>query len=161
MSERMSRWGIGPLFASLSIGYGMISLFVSWAYRPVFRMEMVPRGALIGLGVCLVVIGLLFFLVSVRAVHRAYNAGRLVTEGVYRCCRHPLYASWVVFIVPGIVLLTGSWLGITIPVFMYFLLRVLVKKEEVHLEEVFGSEYLAYKEKVPCVLPVGWARSKH
>jgi protein-S-isoprenylcysteine O-methyltransferase Ste14 len=139
----------------------MMSLVVSWVYRPAFRIEMVPRGVLIGLGLCLVVMGLLFFLASVRAVHRAYNAGRLVTEGVYSCCRHPLYASWVVFIVPGIVLLSGSWLAITTPVFMYFLLRILVTREEACLEEVFGSAYLAYKKKVPCVFPLGRIPPEH
>jgi hypothetical protein len=29
MEEKMSRWGIGPVFAALSIGYGMITLLIS------------------------------------------------------------------------------------------------------------------------------------
>lgn len=87
---------------------------------------------------------------------RAYNADALVTNGIFRCCRHPLYASWVVFIVPGIVLLANSWIGLTTPVVMYFLLRSLVKAEERYLESVFGSDYLDYKSVVPCILPYGW-----
>lgn len=155
MEKRMSRWGVGPVFASLSIAYGMMTLLVSWAYWPAFRIEILPRWALLGLGIGLILFGSLFFLASVRAVHSAIDAGRLVTDGVYRWCRHPLYASWVVFIVPGIVLSAGTWLGLTTPVFMYVLLRFLVRKEEAHLEEVFGPAYLAYKQKVPCILPAG------
>jgi protein-S-isoprenylcysteine O-methyltransferase Ste14 len=90
---------------------------------------------------------------------RAYNAGELITGGVYRCCRHPVYSSWVVFIVPGIALLVGSWIGLTTPIFMYFILRVLVKIEEAYLENLFGSKYLEYKKKVPCILPIGWIKS--
>ena len=86
---------------------------------------------------------------------RAYNADELVTDGIYKCCRHPLYASWVVFFVPGIVLIVNSWLGLTTPIFMYFILCRLVKKEEIYLESVFGSEYIHYKRKVPWILPVG------
>ena len=55
----------------------------------------------------------------------------------------------------GIVLLANSWIGLTAPLFMYFLLRKLVTKEEIYLEQVFGSEYLKYKKEVPCILPVG------
>jgi protein-S-isoprenylcysteine O-methyltransferase Ste14 len=38
---------------------------------------------------------------------------------------------------------------------MILILRLLVKKEEAYLEEVFGSSYTAYKKRVPCILPVG------
>ena len=104
-------------------------------------------------------IGIPFFIISVFAINRAHNSGKLVTEGIYRCCRHPLYAAWVVFIVPGIVLLADSWIGLTIPLVMYVLLHILVKKEEIYLEERFGEEYVEYKKRVPAVLPIGWILS--
>jgi protein-S-isoprenylcysteine O-methyltransferase Ste14 len=64
----------------------------------------------------------------------------------------------VVFIVPGIVILANSWIGLTTPIFMYFLLRKLVVKEEVYLESIFGDEYVDYKTKVSCILPYGKIR---
>ena len=111
------------------------------------------------LGVSLIVIGIPFFLISVVTAMKAYNANELVTNGIFICCRHPLYASWVAFIVPGIVFLANTWIGLTAPIFMYFILRVLVQKEEIYLEKVFGSEYFDYKKKVPCILPYGWLKS--
>ena len=159
MEEKMSRWGVGPIFAFLSISYGLISLAVSRYFYPLFRIDFVPYGFLAVLGVVLVLFGFVFFIISVKTVMRAYNANKLVTGGIFRCCRHPLYASWVVFIVPGIVFLANSWLGLTAPVLMYVILRILVKKEELYLERVFGSEYLEYKKKVPCILPFGWIQS--
>ena len=53
------------------------------------------------------------------------------------------------------VLLANSWIGLTAPLFMYFLLRKLVTKEEIYLENIFGSEYIEYKKGVPCILPFG------
>jgi protein-S-isoprenylcysteine O-methyltransferase Ste14 len=72
-----------------------------------------------------------------------------------------LYASWVVFIVPGIVLLMRSWIGLTIPLFMYVVLRRLSVKEETYLETTFGDAYLEYKKKVPAVIPLGWIKSNN
>ena len=155
MKEKMSRWGIGPIFTFLSIGYGMIMLVISHYTYPVFQIDFVPYWLMSTLGIALIVIGVPFFIISVITVSRAYNADELVTDGVFRCCRHPLYASWVVFIVPGIVLLVNSWIALTTPIFMFVILRILVTKEETYLEDVFGSEYLDYKRKVPCILPYG------
>ena len=89
---------------------------------------------------------------------RAFKAGHLVTDGVYGMCRHPIYASWVIFFVPGIVLLINTSIGFSVPVVMYFILRSLVKEEDQYLEKTFGEEYLAYRKKVPAVLPIGWLR---
>lgn len=161
MKEKMSRWGVGPIFAFLSISYGMIMLAISRYFDSVSQIPFAPYWLLQILGIALILIGIPFFIISVKTVTKAYNADSLVTDGIFRCCRHPLYSSWVVFIVPGIVLLANSWIGLTAPLFMYFLLRKLVTKEEVYLEHVFGSEYLEYKKDVPCILPVGCLKKSY
>jgi protein-S-isoprenylcysteine O-methyltransferase Ste14 len=158
MEEKMSRWGIGPVFFSLSLGYGVIMVLLSRYFHPVFEINILPHLFLTILGIALIAIGVPFWIISVKSVMRAYNADKLVTDGIYRYCRHPLYAGWTVFIVPGIVLLLKSWIGLTIPVFMYIVLRKLVNKEEIYLESVFGSEYLHYRQKVPCILPIGFLK---
>lgn len=87
-------------------------------------------------------------------------AHKLATDGVFRCCRHPVYASFVVFLVPGIFLILNSWLGLTTPIFMYTILCILVRKEEKYLENVFGVEYVEYKKRVPIILPYGCLKPK-
>lgn len=158
MKEKMSRWGVGPIFAFLSIGYGVFILAISRYFYPFFKIPLLPQWLLSGLGVVLILIGIPFFIISVIAVTRAYNSNSLVTHGIYGCCRHPLYSAWVVFIVPGIVLLVNNWIGLTAPLFMYILLCKLVIKEEVFLERVFGSEYIDYKNETPCILPFGYIK---
>jgi protein-S-isoprenylcysteine O-methyltransferase Ste14 len=155
----MSRWGIGPVFALLSILYGLITLFISHYFYPDFRMDVIPYRLLSITGVILIIIGFPFFIISAATVTRAYNSDKLVIDGIFRYCRHPLYASFVVFIVPGIAILMNSWPALTTPIAMYFILRLLVIKEESYLESVFGSEYLEYKKRVPCIMPFGWIKS--
>lgn len=155
MNEKMSRWGVGPIFAFLSVGYGVIAFAISRYFNPIFQIPLLPKWFLSGLGLVLIFIGTPFLIVSVKTVMKAYNSDSLVTQGVYGCCRHPLYSAWVAFIVPGIVLLANSWIGLTAPLFMYFLLCKLVKKEEDYLEKVFGAEYIEYKKETPCILPFG------
>jgi len=155
MEGKMSRWGVGPTFASLSIGYGLMALAISRYFHPAFQIDLIPHRLLSILGIVLILIGVPFFIIAVKSVSRAYNADALVTDGIFRCCRHPLYGSWVVFIVPGIVFLTKSWMALTTPIFMYLILRKLVRKEEVYLETVFGAEYIAYKKEVPGIFPMG------
>ena len=76
---------------------------------------------------------------------RAYNADKLCTDGAFGLCRHPVYASWTVLLLPGIALLIGSWILLTIPVVMAAILRWLVREEEEYLAERFG-EVLARRE---------------
>ena len=161
MEGKMSSWGIGPVFGALSLSYGILTAVISHHFYPVFTIGIVPNWLLPILGIALIAIGVPFFLISRKTIKRAYRADKLVTDGIFRCCRHPLYASFVVFIVPGIFLLINSWIGLTTPIFMYVILRVLVKKEETYLENVFGSEYLEYKRNVPCIVPFGCFKSDH
>jgi protein-S-isoprenylcysteine O-methyltransferase Ste14 len=102
MKEKMSRWGVGRIFAVLSISYAIMTLAISRYLHPTFQIDLVPYWLLSILGIALILIGVPFFIISAIKVTHAYNADALVTDGVFRCCRHPLYSPWVVFIVPGI-----------------------------------------------------------
>ena len=159
MTNKMTLRGVGPKFAALSAVYGLATVLISRYFDPLFQIGIVPYWILLMPGILLILIGVPFLIIAALTVARAYNSDKLVTDGIYKFCRHPLYAAWVVFIVPGIVLLVNSWIGLTIPIFMYFMLRILVREEEVYMESVFGSEYLEYKKNVPCILPVGWIKS--
>ncbi len=150
---------MGPKFAALSIIYGLAAIIISRYLDPLFQIGIVPYWILLILGIFLILIGVPFLIIAMSTVVRAYHADKLVTDGIYKFCRHPLYAAWVVFIVPGIVLPVNSWIGLTTPIFMYFILRILVREEEAYMESVFGLEYLEYKKNVPCIFPVGWIKS--
>ena len=158
MSEEMTKWGVGSKFTNLSLIYGLMMVLLSKYFDPMFKITFVPYKFLVITGVILIVAGLPFYIHALVTVMRAFQERRLVTNGSFGMCRHPVYAAWVVFFVPAIMLFFNTWLGLTAPVFMYMLIRMLVDKEEIYLEEMFGEAYLAYKKRVPLVLPIGWLK---
>lgn len=157
MSKPMTRFGIGPVWGFPSILYLVLTVVITYAF-PAFRMPDSLYPMLTYLAVLLLLVGIPYYVVSAKAVMKAFSAGELVTNGVYGVCRHPLYGSWIVFIVPAIALLFHSWLSLTAPLVMYVLLRAMVAKEEDYLAEEFGEAYLEYKKKVPFVCPTGWLK---
>ncbi len=158
--EKMASWGIGPKLAFFSILYGFLIFALHLHYGARLRIEFLPYRVLATVGIALIVIGMIFFVVSRKSLKRAFDAGILCTRGVYGMCRHPVYAAWVVFLVPGSVLLINSWAGLTVPPVMYVILKILVSKEEQYLDQRFGDEYRSYKKRVPAVLPLGWLTRK-
>ncbi len=160
MTSKMTFWGVGPKYTLFSAVYCILMVSLSWYFDPFFKIHFVSYGVLATLASILILIGIPFYIISLVTIKRAFAAGRLVTEKTFGMCRHPVYSAWIIFFVPGIMLLMNTWIGLSAPLVMYFLLLKLVEKEELYLESAFGNEYLAYKEKIPTVLPVGWLKSK-
>jgi protein-S-isoprenylcysteine O-methyltransferase Ste14 len=155
----MSRWGVGPKWAILSMVIAAPTIAAREVWPDVFSIPFVPRPLVVALGVALLAIGIPFCAVAMRTLHRGFTKGRLFTSGVYGLCRHPIYAGWIVFNVPGIALLSDSWVALLAPLPMYAALRILVRAEEEWLERTFGDEYRAYRARVPAVCPlIGLAR---
>ena len=160
-SGRMTRFGVGPAFVVLSALFTGATLYIR-SFDPVFFAipAAVPRWLQIGTGGLLLAVGVPMFIWSLAILNKGFPEGRLFTDGPYRWCRHPIYGCWVVFNVPGIVLLMGAWLGLVVPFFMYIALRLLVRSEERWLLDTFGAEYETYHAYAPAVLPRFWSNRK-
>ena len=156
MTNKMTFWGVGPKYTLFSAVYCILTVALSKYFDPFFTIHFVSYDVLVTIATILILIGIPFYIVSLVTIKRAFVAGRLVTEKTFGMCRHPVYSAWIIFFVPGIMLLINTWIGLSASLVMYFLLLKLVKEEEVYLESVFGNEYLAYKERVPAVLPASW-----
>jgi protein-S-isoprenylcysteine O-methyltransferase Ste14 len=71
----------------------------------------------------------------------------LVTDGVYRVSRHPMYLG-MILIIAGIAVLLGSlgaWL--TLPLLATLLDLSFIRIEERMLEETFGQAYRSYRRQ--------------
>jgi len=158
MAHRMTRWGVGPVFGLASAACCSPLVALRLRYPATFSMDFIPYWILVAAGMALIAVGVPFLLAGLVAVQRAISAGGLCTGGAFAACRHPVYAAWTVFLVPGTVLLSNSWIGLLLPPAMYAILRILVRREEKDLEEIFGDQYRAYKRRVPPVFPLGWLR---
>jgi protein-S-isoprenylcysteine O-methyltransferase Ste14 len=156
MAERhMSILGVGPWFVLLSGVYTAAALTLRSTAPNLYSFPL-PRWLTLGLGALLLLIGVPFFLAALIRLLRGFPKGELFTGGVYAACRHPIYGAWVVFNVPGIVLLVNTWLGLVVVLLMYVTLRLLVRSEERALERLFGDAYRTYRDRTPAVLPLLW-----
>ena len=155
MEQRMSQFGVGPKWAAISLLYGMITIVLRVLYPETFKMDFFPFIPKLIAGSILIVLGAIVYSTGVKAVMSAYKARKLGTTGILALCRNPIYSAWAVFVVPGAMILANSWIGLTAFPVMYIALRIMVRKEEAFLEKEFGEDYIAYKKRVPCVIPLG------
>lgn len=148
----MSRFGIGPWFALLSMVYTAIVFGISYFLLPIqFYLASILVNYI--LGVILIIFGLVFFFISAYQLHKNFHSNKLQTKGAYAFMRHPIYGTWILFIAPGMVFIFPYLLGITVPMVMYGIFRLLIVKEEKYLLKKFGKKYLEYTKKVHRVFP--------
>jgi heme exporter protein D len=77
---------------------------------------------------------------------------RLVDDGPYRFTRNPMYLGHLIFML-GLAITFNSWLALAILVAnaVWFHRRVL--EDEIHMEQRFGADYVAYKADVKRWIP--------
>ena len=72
----------------------------------------------------------------------------LVTTGVYRISRHPMYLGMVIILI-GIAILMGTLAPVlVIAIFTILMELVFVRAEEEMLENQFGLTWIIYKNKI-------------
>ncbi len=151
--KEMTRWGVGPKFTLISVIFGVTILTINLVFFPFFTFVLINRSVNVILGIALIVLGLPVFIIPALTIDRYIYEGKLCKTGVYSVLRHPIYGAWIVFIIPGIVLIAGCVLGILVPIFMYVLFKILIVEEERYLEDKFGEEFLEYRKRVGSVFP--------
>jgi protein-S-isoprenylcysteine O-methyltransferase Ste14 len=77
---------------------------------------------------------------------------RLVTEGIYRYIRHPLYAS-LLFLAWGAFFKRPSWEGVIFSVIATIFLSLTARVEEVENQAKFGESYSQYMRKTKRFIP--------
>ena len=81
---------------------------------------------------------------------------RLITQGVYRRIRHPMYSAMVLYSV-GQALVIPNWVaGPSNCVAFAILVSLRVHAEEQMMSEAFGDEYAAYAARTKRLVPGVW-----
>lgn len=81
----------------------------------------------------------------------------MVTNGVNRWVRHPLYTAGLVFIwlIP---IMTSNLLALNLGLTVYLILGAIYEQRKLVRE--FGEQYIRYQERVPMLIPgLRWSRS--
>jgi protein-S-isoprenylcysteine O-methyltransferase Ste14 len=76
----------------------------------------------------------------------------LVTQGIYRYIRHPMYSS-LIFLDWGLFFKRMSWLSGTIALIACFLLVVATLVEETENVRYFGAQYREYMKRTKRFIP--------
>lgn len=154
----LERGLLGLLFGTFLVS--MVYVFSSWLDRANYRWSEKTRQRAGGLGAALMGVAVLIFWRAHADLGQNWSptleiAERqtLVTRGIYRYIRHPMYASQWVWSV-GQLLLLQNWiagpLGFLGFLPMYFLR---VPREEQMMLEHFGDEYRDYMAQTGRIFP--------
>jgi protein-S-isoprenylcysteine O-methyltransferase Ste14 len=135
-----------------------------WVVSPAFSFADYPLGTgpFIG-GVMCLAIGLWLFYRSHADLGTNWSITlevrdqhRLITRGVYRHIRHPMYSALVLYSI-GQALVTPNWVAGPANVIVFAILLALrVRAEERMMGETFGDEYAVYSARTKRLVPGVW-----
>ena len=154
MEARLSRWGVGPKIALGAVVYASLAAVATYLWPEVCLLHFVPYAAFLVLGAILLAVGVPLWLAGVVAAMTAYNKDSLVTSGVFGIVRHPIYAAWIVFNLPGIALLCRSWPLLATALVAYAVFKLTIRREDEYLEQRFGQAYRDYRWRVNEIVPM-------
>jgi protein-S-isoprenylcysteine O-methyltransferase Ste14 len=105
----------------------------------------------------LALIGIAIALAGVIAFHRARTTvnplkpdatSALVTGGVYRFTRNPMYVGLLLVLAAWMIFLSSPWSVAGLPVFVFYLDRFQIAPEERVLAAKFGAAFADYRTRV-------------
>ena len=107
------------------------------------------------IGLALTFIGFLFGIGALIEFRKARttldphgSAQQLVTSGIYRFTRNPIYLGFLLMVI-GLPLNSGLYWGIGLaPFYVFMMNRLIIQHEEAYLERKFGKTYTGYISRV-------------
>ena len=146
------------LLVSLS-GLGLLPFLYIFTGMPRFA-DYTFRPALAALGVLLAIVSLVMFQLTHRALGRNWSVSldvrvdhRLITDGVYRQVRHPMYSAFWLWALAQALLLPNWVAGLSGVVGFGILFFGRVAREERIMLDTFGDSYRQYMSRTFRVLP--------
>lgn len=102
------------------------------------------------LGLC----GLLIFFVAMVTMKNSWRVGidkdtktEFVKHGIYKYSRNPAFVGFDLMFI-GLFFTYSNWIILLVVIVNIIGLDLLIRKEEEHLDEIFGEKYKEYKKEV-------------
>jgi protein-S-isoprenylcysteine O-methyltransferase Ste14 len=131
-------------FAVVVLG---MSLFLpSWALLcPLDPWRFDPPSVIVWLGILMVVFGAVLAFSGLIALRGVENIDHLVTGGLFRWLRHPMYTGFILFIL-GWVVLNGALMTLIPATVSIACILYWAHLEEAVLIKAYGDTYLEYRK---------------
>ena len=132
------------------------ALFMGWI-ASVTTPPAWPFAIRVGVGVVLAAAGLAFSMAGMVSFRRARttlnptqpgSTSSLVTGGVYRVTRNPMYLGLLLVLLGWAAFLASPLAFLLVPCFFAYIDRFQIRPEERALSQLFGEPYAAYLRKV-------------
>ena len=133
----------------------LIHIAIAYAAKWAIPIQFVVPDILRNIGFALVVAGFVLAIAAFVELSKARttvdphgSVSSIVSSGIYRFTRNPIYLGFVLILI-GFPLNSGTWWGLLLaPVFIFFMNRLVIEREEAYLEKKFGEGYTGYKSRV-------------
>jgi protein-S-isoprenylcysteine O-methyltransferase Ste14 len=133
----------------------ILILAVGIAGSRLYPMPMLPSSVALPTGILMLLIFFVLLFLAARIFTRhktTVNPGgvttNIVSDGIYRYTRNPMYISFTLFYC-GVAIISQSWLCFLLLLPLLVLVQKgIIEREEAYLTRKFGKEYLNYKAKV-------------
>ena len=147
--------GVGPLYVVTIILMTIISITLS-------ATGIIPVITFANFQWIFILIGILCFIIGITLWLKAVIIDRLdahiiknelVTTGVYAYVRNPVYSAFM-FVCTGVLLIYGNLVLLVLPIIYWGFMTILMKlTEEKWLENLYGKEYVQYRQRVNRCIP--------
>lgn len=145
-----------PLTFLICLGAVKLDAFMGWQSLLPAPMNYVAAAILLvtGAGLWLATYATLVFGGDGSPAPVVRRTQKLVTWGIYAYCRNPsVHGKLLGFLAVGFAVNSPSFVYVLAPLILALSLIEKVVRQEPQLIEVFGDDYLAYRERVPLFLP--------
>ena len=99
MNKKMNVLGVAPFIAVQHLYLG-IAVIITYLSGEVFKITSDNYTAIAVIGAVMIFTGTLMVGYCGRKVPRSFNSGKLITDGLYKIFRNPMYAAYLLFIIP-------------------------------------------------------------
>lgn len=153
--QKLPLFGIGPYLIS---GIGIVALAGIILASTVFsfaRLEGIWVWVFRILAVPMILSGAaVWYIGALRSdMDKSITENKLRTSGIYSWVRNPMYSGWWILIT-GISFIWHNYMVLPFIFINWIILTVVLKNtEEIWLADLYGDEYLEYKERVNRCIP--------
>ncbi|HEX7601442.1 MAG TPA: isoprenylcysteine carboxylmethyltransferase family protein [Polyangiaceae bacterium] len=149
----LSPTGVGPAIMVGQLAFLVVAIVANRQWPEATRLLGESSLPLEAAGALWLAGGIALWALTLRRFLRGFPRGELITSGPYRWCRHPLYASFVLFVVPGIGLITQTWTILLAALAGVAWASALIPREERAMDQVFGAAWRDYCAHTSRLIP--------